>query len=136
MKTTMRSDEKTAIKDAVAALQPFYDPGDDGYPVTLALDALAGVLGNKAGVDVEEEKGLAVLLAKLDAPDDLTSGVEKLYGNTAGGEYGAGLSKKQARTINDLVQEVVDPLVELITSYRRSRRPATRKKPLAKRRKR
>lgn len=135
--TTRRTDQ-TAIDGAVAALQPFYDSEDDGYPISLALDALAGVLGTKADVDIEAENGLSVILEKLSAPADLQANVEKLYKTAAGGEYGSGLSKKQAQAINDLVQEVVDPLVEFITTYRRPRpsRPSARKRPAAKRRKR
>lgn len=138
MNATMRRTDRTAIDDAVAALQPFYDPEDDGYPISLALDALAGVLGTKAGVNVAAENGLSAILERLSAPAELQSDVEKLYENAAPGEYGSGLSKKQAQAINDLVQEVVDPLVEFITTYRRPRRSrsSARKAPAAKRRKR
>jgi hypothetical protein len=138
MTAKMRHADRAAIDDAVAALQPFYVSGDDGYPISLALDALAGVLGTKADVEVAIENALSVILEKLGALADVQAKVEKLYKTAAGGEYGSGLSKKQAQTINDLVQEVVDPLVEFITAYRRSRpnRPSARKNPVAKRRKR
>jgi hypothetical protein len=134
----MRRTDRDSIDDAVAALQPFYHPEDDGYSISLALDALAGVLGTKAGIDIEAENGLSIILEKLSAPAELLAGVEKLYENAVGGEYGSGLSKKQAHAINDLVQEVVDPLVEFITTYRRPRRSrsSARKKPAPKRRKR
>ena len=134
----MRHTDRTSIDDAVGALQPFYYPEDDGYPISLALDALAGVLGAKARVEVEAKNGLSILLEQLSAPTDLQANVEKLYENAAGGEYGSGLSKKQAKAINDLVQEVVDDLVEYITTYRRPRshRPSAPKKPVARRRKR
>jgi len=135
---TTRGTDQTTIDGAVAALQPFYDPEDDGYPISLALNALAGILGTKAGMEVEAENGLSVILEKLSAPAELQSDIEKLYENAAGGEYGLGLSKKQSETINDLVQEVVDPLVEFITTYRRPRPrpPIVRKQSVAKRRKR
>jgi hypothetical protein len=136
MTAKMRHTDRTTIDDAVAALQPFYDPGDDGYSISLALNALAGVLGTRADVEIAAENGLSVILEKLSAPVDVQVNVEKLYKTAAGGEYGSGLSKKQAQSINDLVQEVVDPLVEFITTYRRPRpnRPSARKKPVAKRR--
>jgi len=128
-----RRANKAEIDDAVAALQPFYDPGDDGYPVTLALDALAGILGEVADVDVEAERGLISLLETLSAPEDLREEVEKLYENAKGGEYGMGLTRKQANVVNNLVQEVVDPLVDFISSFgkpnvKRSRSRKTRTK--------
>lgn len=134
----MRRTDRTAIEDAQAALQPFYTPEDDGYPIRLALNALAGVLGSKAGIDVEAENGLSALLDKLNAPGKLKAGIDELYKNAAGGEYGAGLSKRQADAINDLVQTVVDPLVEYITTYRRlgHTRPSTRSKSITRRSKR
>jgi hypothetical protein len=131
---TTRHARKTELDDAVAALQPFYDAGDDGYPVTLALDALAGILGETADLDVEAERGLVPLLETLSAPEDLRDDVQKLYENAEGGEYGMGLSQKQAKMVNDLVQEIVDPLVELLSGFgkpktkrSRSRKPRTKK---------
>jgi hypothetical protein len=115
----MRRTTNTALDVAVAALQPFYEAGEDGYPVSLALDALAGILGTNAGVTVEAENGLTSLLEALNAPGDLRADVKKLYENAAGGEYGMGLSKKQAKVVNDLVEGLVEPLVEFITGYRR-----------------
>lgn len=125
---TMRGARKTMIDDAVAALQPFYEPGDDGYPVKLALNALAGVLTEKADLDVKAEDGLIDLLEWLKAPAEIRTSVEELYKNAAGGEYGLGLSKRQARAINDLVQEVVDELVDYIQNFvpRRRSRTGTR----------
>jgi hypothetical protein len=124
--TTHRHD---ALLDALAALQPFYKPGDDGYPIELALNAVAGVLGDKAEVVVDGKSGLTQVLEALDAPSQLQKDVKKLYLNAKGGEYGAGLSKKQARTVNDLVQSLYDELVEYVSKFRpRARRHLPRKK--------
>jgi hypothetical protein len=129
---------KTQIEDAANALRPFYEPGDDGYPVGLALDALAKVLADKAGVDLEGKDALAHVLAVLKAPSEIRTGVEELYRYAAAGEYGLGLSKKQVRTINALAKALVDPLLEYIETFAPGQRPRslTRSRPIAKRTKR
>lgn len=135
MRATTR---RTRIEDAANALRPFYEAGDDGYPVSLALDALAKALADKADVDLEGKDALAHVLGVLKAPSALRTRVEKLYSNAAAGEYGLGLSKKQASAINALAEELVDPLVEYIKTFapgQRLRSPA-RSRPVAKRKKR
>ena len=76
---------------------------------------------------------LAHSLGVLQAPSALRTGVEKLYGYAASGEYGLGLSKKQARAINALAEELVDPLVEYIKIFASGHRPrsSTRSRPVA-----
>ena len=124
----MSGTRDNTLLDAVAALQPFYDPGDDGYGVELALDAVAGILGEKAGVDVETERGLIQLLVDLGAPKQLQKDVEKLYDHAQGGEYGMGLTKKQAQVVNDLVEHLHDELVEYVSSFGSRPRRRGRKK--------
>jgi hypothetical protein len=137
--STMRATaSRTRIEDAASALRPFYEAGDDGYPVSLALDALAKALADKADVDLKSKDALVHVLGALKAPSELRTGVEKLYKHAAGGEYGLGLSKKQANAINALAEELVDPLVEYIKTFAPGQRPrsSTRSRPVAKRKKR
>jgi len=127
--------KRIRIEDAASALRPFYEPGDDGYPVTLALDTLAEALADKVDVDPKERDTLAHVLGVLKAPVALRTGVEKLYRYASGGEYGLGLSKQQARAINALAEELVDLLVEYIKTFAPGQRPRspTRSRPVAKR---
>jgi hypothetical protein len=132
----MTSRHGKALNEAQESLQPFYDPGDDGYPVTLALDAIAAVLGKKAGIEVPEEDGLLEVLAQIvaraelqagirDLPfeiKDLRAGIEELYAAARGAEYGGGLTKKGARTVNNHVQDYAEAALELARTYRRPRK--------------
>jgi hypothetical protein len=129
---------RTRIEDAASALRPFYEPGDDGYPVSLALDALATALADKADLVLKGKHALVHVLGAMKAPSGLRVGVEKLYEHAAGGEYGLGLSKKQAREINALADELVEPLVEYIQTVTvgRHARSSTRSRRVAKRKKR
>lgn len=118
----MTSSADKELREAEEALQPYYDPGDDGYPVTLALDTIAAVLGKKAGIEVPAEDGLIEVLAKLNAPAELRSGIEELYAAARGAEYGDGLTKKGARTVNNHVQDYAPDAIELARTYRRPRK--------------
>lgn len=118
----MRSSDEKKLDEAEEALQPYYDPGDDGDLVTLALDMIAAVLGKKAGIEVPGEDGLLEVLAQLKAPADLQSGIEELYAAARGAEYGGGLTKKGARIVNNHVQDYAPDAIELARTYRRPRR--------------
>src|SRR5690349_1369182 len=118
----MISRHHEALNKAEESLQPYYDPGDDGYPVALALDAIAAVLAEKAGIEVPAEDGLIEVLVQLGAGaelqagikdlqieiEDLRAGIEELYAAARGAEYGGGLTKKGARTVNNHVQDYAE----------------------------
>lgn len=114
MTTMSTADQQEALDEAMSALQPFYDPGDDGDGVRIALNAIAGLLGERFDIAVPENDGLNHVLRSLKADQSLRATVRKLYKVAAGGAYGEGLSKKDASKVNDLVQDVVGPLFELV----------------------
>lgn len=114
MSTKLTQEQQDALDEAFEALQPFYDPGDDGDSVRLALNAIAGILGEKARVKVDADDGLKGVLSALSADEELRDAVEQLYETAGEGAYGDGLSKKGADKINDLVQEIEEPLMAVI----------------------
>lgn len=99
-----------AVEEAFGALQPFYDPEDDGDGVRLSLDAIASVLADATGRDLEGDEPLSSLLEELKAPSDLQEMIDELYEAAEGGSYGEGMSKEQAEKVNSLVQDIYDPL--------------------------
>ena len=101
-----------------------------------SLDTIAAVLAEKAGIEVPNEDGLIDVLAQLDERaelkaeikdllldiKDLRTGIEELYAAASGAEYGGGLTKKGARTVNNHVQDYADAALELARTYRRPRK--------------
>src|SRR5689334_18924850 len=118
MSTKLTQEQQAALDEAFEALQPFYDPGDDGDGVRLALNAIAGILGEKTQIKVDEDDGLKGVLSVVSADQELRDAVDQLYETAGGGAYGDGLSKKAADKINDLVQEIEEPLMALIKKAR------------------
>jgi hypothetical protein len=114
----LTEEETAALDEAFGALQPFYESGDDGDGVRLALNAIAGILGDRAEIEVEEDDGLNGVLETLEADQELRDAVEELYDTAGEGAYGDGLSKKGADKINDLVRDIEEPLVALIKKAR------------------
>jgi len=111
-----------AVDEAFEALQPFYDSGDDGDGVRLALDAIASVLADATRREVEEDESLTTLLGELNAPEDLIQMVDDLYEAAEGGSYGEGMSMEDAKKVNDLVQDIHEPLREILRNADRARR--------------
>lgn len=105
------------FEEAERVLTPWYDEADNGDVVITALDALAGILCDRADIRPSSDKELLKALQKVKAPKDLRLGVKKLYDAAKRGSYGEGLSKKDARTINDVVQDLVEPLIEFIRAF-------------------
>jgi hypothetical protein len=119
----LTNEQSAALDDAFSALQPFYDPGDDGDGVRLALNAIAGILGSKADIEVESDDGLNGVLEALEPGSELRETIDKLYKVAGEGSYGDGLTAKGANQINDLVQDIEGPLVALITRARPKNKP-------------
>lgn len=89
-----------ALETALNALSSFYEEGDDGDAVRMALDAIGSALGfsgERSLLDANLEKGL-----KRD--------IERLYELAEAGEYGAGLTRDDANGINAIVDEVSERL--------------------------
>jgi len=126
MTSKLDDGQEESLEEAIAALQPFYDPGDDGDAVRIALNAIAGLLGERSDIPVPADDGLNAVLQKLTADVELRAFVRQLYKAAGRGAYGDGLSKKDANKINDIVQDVIDPLVELVRQRRRKRRQSAR----------
>ncbi|MDP1920649.1 MAG: hypothetical protein Q8L14_30680 [Myxococcales bacterium] len=108
-----------AIDAALDALSPFYEEGDDGDAIRMALAALASECGF---ADSDE------FISSL--AEDLGHDVNKLSELAKGGEYGAGLTASGAKEINGIVQDVVESLREHVQNVRRKskRRPPTPKR--------
>jgi hypothetical protein len=123
MTAKLTAEQRAALDDALSALQPFYDPGDDGDGVRLALNAIAGILGGKADIEVEGDDGLNGVLEALDADSELREAIDQLYKIAGGGAYGDGLTGKDANKINDLIQDIEEPLVALINKTRPKSKP-------------
>jgi len=111
-----------ALEDAFGALQPFYDPEDDGDGVRLSLDAIASLLADCTEREIEGDEPLSTLLVELDAPKKLLKMVDDLYEAAQGGSYGEGMSQEQANTVNDLVEAVYDPLHRFLKKVERGPR--------------
>jgi hypothetical protein len=122
MTSQRQSVDWSAVEEAFEALQPFYDPGDDGDGIRLALDAIAGVLSDATERELEGDESLATLLEELKATKDLIQMVEDLYTTAEGGSYGEGMSKEDANKVNDLVQDIEEPLREFLEKKKRTRR--------------
>lgn len=118
MKYKLTTEQKAALDDALGALQPFYDPGDDGDAVRVALNAIAGVLGERIEIEVAKDDSLNGVLDILDAEGELREAIVELYEIAKKGAYGEGLTKKGADRINDLVEEIEGPLTVIIRNGR------------------
>lgn len=103
------------LADAFDVFIPFYEEGDDGDSIRLALEAIAGWLGDM--IDEEEFEDLTELLEDLSAPQSLRDMVDHLYEVAENGSYGEGLSAKDAEAINDLVQDIYGPLEEFLMDF-------------------
>lgn len=110
----MSKSAEQLLDDALGALQPFYDPGDDGSPIRLSLDAIGGLLAQHAGVLAED---LAEALRALGADSGLVATITQLHEVAKGGEYGAGLRENEIDEVNGAIEEVHDPLRELVLQY-------------------
>jgi hypothetical protein len=119
-----------AVDDAFGALQPFYDPGDDGDGVRLSLDAVASVLADSLERDLDGDEPLSSILDDLTAPQDLRKMIDDLYEAAKGGSYGDGMSKEQTKKVNDLVQDIYEPLHDFLKAVeRRPPAPSSKSKP-------
>jgi hypothetical protein len=109
---------------ALGALQPFYSEGEDGSPVRLAFDAIAGLLAKNAGTT--ENPNLVATLQKLKADRGLIVSVEKVYGAAQGSDYGTGLTGDQAREVNK-VEEIHDELRDFVLGRIRGKQKPAKK---------
>lgn len=114
MSTRLTSEQQEALDEAFAALQPSYDAGDDGDAVRLALNAIAGILGERSGLEVGDDDALVDVLAAMDADEELQAAVAALYETATEGAYGEGLTEKGAEKVNGLVSDIEEPIVALI----------------------
>jgi hypothetical protein len=118
MKYKLTTEQQAALDDARGALQPFYDPGDDGDAVRVALNAIAGILGERIEIEVAKDDSLNGVLDILDADGELRDAIAELYETAKKGAYGEGLTKKDADRINDLVEEIEGPLAVILRKAR------------------
>lgn len=120
MTVQSQSVDWSAVEEAFEALQPFYGPGDDGDGIRLALDAIAGVLSAATKRELEADEPLTTLLEEFKAAKDLIEMVENLYATAEGGSYGDGMSREEAKKVNDLVQDIEEPLREFLEKKKRA----------------
>src|SRR5262245_60341071 len=98
-----------AVEEAFQALQPFYESGDDGDSVRLALDAIVSVLADAKNHEFEGDEPLLARLDALKVPSELTDMIENLYEVAEGGSYGEGMSGGAVDTVNKLVEHIEGP---------------------------
>ncbi len=89
-----------ALDAALNALSSFYEEGDDGDAVRMALDAI----GSRLGLTGERP------LLDADLDDGLKEAVKQLYDLAKEGEYGTGLTRAGATSINAIVDDVGEKL--------------------------